>query len=160
MKRSTLYWYYPDLGEVFDAAVERTTAELQVHLAERVGGIEHPLDLLAGLVDAFAEFHRERPAELIRLFQLWAVSRSSEPQRVLERGRRFLQPLRDMLMAAVQAGIDGGLVQPCDPAWLVDMTLAVIDGSQVQRLTRSADLEPLFCAYRSWILEPLRGDEK
>jgi AcrR family transcriptional regulator len=158
MKRPTLYWYYKDLGEIFDAIFEAILAEQAVFFAERLAPADHPLDHLAAYVRTTVDFGRPRRAQILAIFQLWAVSRAGAADQILARGRRFMEPIREALIAVVRGGIETGRIAETDPATLVDVVLTFCDGMAVQRITRNPDptaAVELFCRA---VLEPLRQE--
>ena len=76
VKRPTLYFYFPDVGAVFESVLEQT---YQMHLelvVAKMRTLDHPLDRLKALVEVTVAFHRERPHLIGGLFQLWAVGGS------------------------------------------------------------------------------------
>jgi AcrR family transcriptional regulator len=156
MKRPTLYWYFNDLGEIFDAVVQDTDARLRAFVAGRLADVTHPIDYLDALMQASVDFYEGRRDHIIVLFQLWAVSASEDPERILRRGREFIEPVRQALVERVRQGIDDGLVAPCDADKVVDLVLSVVDGAQVQRVTRDAAMKPILDSFREYVLAPLR----
>src|SRR5215468_1291248 len=72
LKRPTLYFYFPDLGAVFESVLDQTYRALAEFVVARTRTQNHPLDRLRAVVDATIEFHRERPHLIGGLFQLWA----------------------------------------------------------------------------------------
>jgi TetR/AcrR family acrAB operon transcriptional repressor len=156
MKRPTLYWYFKDLGEIFDAVVHETDMEWRTFVAGRLAGVAHPIDFMDALIAAAADFNRGRRDQIIALFQLWAVSASQDPESLLERNREYIEPLRDGLVARLRDGMEEGVVAECDPERVVDLVLSIVDGLQVQRVTRDVDLESIVLAARDYLLEPLR----
>lgn len=160
MKRPTLYWYFSGQESIFEAVVDETHERFITFIAARLHGVEHPIDYLEALVRAVVDFYDGRRDLIIVLFQLWAVSSSRDPERILERGRQWLEPMRAGLIARVQDGIDAGLVAPCDPQTVVDLALAVADGLQVHRVTRDAAPGPIVDGLRDLVLAPLRRDRR
>ncbi|GIW72315.1 MAG: hypothetical protein KatS3mg102_1857 [Planctomycetota bacterium] len=156
MKRPTLYWYYRDLGEIFEAVLERALHKQAAFFAERLQAHEHPVDYLAAYVRAAAAFGRRRRETIIALLQLWAVSRAEDPERILARGRAYTEPIRAGLIERLAEGVRRGLVRPCAPHAIVDAVLAFCDGMAVQRVARNPDLEPALEAFIAAVLEPLR----
>jgi TetR/AcrR family transcriptional regulator, transcriptional repressor of bet genes len=133
VKRPTLYFYFPDLGAVFESVLEQTyQAHAELVLA-RMAKATHPLDRLRAMVDGTVEFHRERPQLVAGLFQLWAMG-GRDVASVLERGRRALLAARQALVADLQAGIARREVMPCEPERTVDLVLAVLDGVLVHQV--------------------------
>src|SRR5580765_6740036 len=127
VKRPTLYFYFPDLGAVFETVLDETYAALGAYVLARVKDLPHPLDRLRGVVEATLAFHRERPQLIAALFQLWAVG-GRDPQAMVVRGRKSLAAARDALVADLRAGIARREVEKCDPERVVDLVLAALDG--------------------------------
>ena len=73
VKRPTLYFYFPDLGAVFETVLDQTYRALAELVVARRAAVDHPLDRLRAVVDATLAFHRERPQLIGGLFQLWAI---------------------------------------------------------------------------------------
>src|SRR5215470_5388177 len=71
VKRPTLYFYFPDLGAVFDGALEPLYYALAEAVVARVRAQAHPIDRLRAAIHAALAFHRERPQLIIGLLQLW-----------------------------------------------------------------------------------------
>src|SRR5438477_12763660 len=69
VKRPTLYFYFPDLGAVFETVLDEMYKALATHVLAEMRGHEHPLDRLRAVVDATIAFHRERPQLIGGLFQ-------------------------------------------------------------------------------------------
>ena len=70
-----------------------------------------------------------------------------------------MEPQRNFLVALVNNGIERGSVAPCDAEGLVDTVLTLVDGSQVQRVTRNGDLSAMLSFVKEQMLEPLRLKE-
>src|SRR3977135_4303980 len=68
VKRPTLYFYFPDLGAVFETVLDQTYQALPELVFARVSAVEHPLDRLRAVVDATLAFHRDRPQLIGGLF--------------------------------------------------------------------------------------------
>src|SRR3954471_5099471 len=60
VKRPTLYFYFPDLGAVFETVLDQTYQALAELVVARVAAVAHPLDRLRAVVDATLAFHRDR----------------------------------------------------------------------------------------------------
>jgi AcrR family transcriptional regulator len=155
VKRPTLYFYFPDVGSVFESVLEQTyQAHAELVLA-RMRAAPHPLDRLRAMVDVTLAFHRERPHLLTGLFQLWAMGgRDVGP--VIDRGRRALVATRDALVADLRAGIARKEVLPCEPERLVDLVLAVLDGVLVHSVLGIARADGIAEELAERVLEPLR----
>jgi len=158
MKRPTLYWYFKDFGEIFDAVVAETDSELKQYVLARLAGVSHPIDTLAELVEATIDFYDGRRDQVTVLFQLWSIAGDVAPARIEQRARDFVEPVRAELCAQLERGIADGTVAPCDPGAVVDLAFAVIDGAHVQRVTRNADPRSLLAGLRTLVLDPLRLD--
>jgi AcrR family transcriptional regulator len=156
MKRPTLYWYFKDFGEIFEAVVSETDDELRAHVMRRLSGVTHPIDTLIGIVEATVDFFAERSDRVMVLFQLWAVTGEVAPARIAKRSREFVQPVRDELVRQLEQGIADGVVAPCDAAAVIDLAFSVIDGAHVQQVTRGADPRRMLDGLRTYVLEPLR----
>ncbi len=156
MKRPTLYWYFGDLGALFDAVVADLDGELRIYVTRRLEGVDHPLDLLGELVQATLDFYTSRRAQLMVVAQLWVTFGAEGPARLERRRRELIGPVREALIARLAQGIADGRVAPCDTAALVDLAFAVIDGAHLHRIIREADVQPPVDALRRYTLEPLR----
>ncbi len=158
MKRPTLYHYFPDLGSIFEAVLDDLHAKVQRYIVPRMGMHAHPLDQLAAMLEAVVSFYVDRRTDLIGLYQLWAAASASDPERLIAREREFLEPQRYFLVELVRCGIERGTIAPCDPVGLVETCLSLVDGVQLQRVTRDPDLSPMLAFVREHLLGPLRCD--
>jgi len=154
IKRPTLYFYFRDLGSVFDVVFEDTQRRYLDHVARRIDGLAHPIDQVIALARATAEFQTGQRDLVVLLFQLWAVG-GSDPERVLARGRELFEPTRQLLIARVSAGIAAGQVTGCDPGKLVDLVLATMDGAMVAQVTRRTPPGPIVEEMIARVLEPV-----
>lgn len=154
IKRPTLYFYFRDLGGVFDVVFEDTQRRYLEHVARRLEGVEHPIEQLIALARATAEFHHGQRDLVVLLFQLWAVG-GKDPERVVARGRELFEPTRQLLIARIVAGLAAGVVAPCDPARVVDLVQATLDGAMVAQVTRRAPPGPIVEEMIARVLEPL-----
>src|SRR3954470_6129863 len=73
VKRPTLYFYFPDVGSVFEAVLEQTYQAHAELVIAKMAAENNPLDRLKALLDVTIAFHRDRPQLIGGLFQLWAV---------------------------------------------------------------------------------------
>lgn len=157
MKRPTLYWYFKDIGAIFDAVLERILAESAVYVLEHMSGAsKHPIDVLIAYMESVHGFFAGREEDLLALVQLWAVGNPNAPGEVLERTRRYFEPRRSALLAVLENGIEAGLVTPCDHEAVLDLISALVDGMLLHRITRKLELAPLHGLIRQTLLEPLR----
>lgn len=154
LKRPTLYFYFRDLGAVFEVAFEDAQRKYLEHVAKRVEGIDHPIDTLVAIARATADYQSGQRDQVLLLLQLWAVG-GSDPERVLARGRELFEPLRAALVARLDDGITRGVVAPCDPARVVDLVLATLDGTMTAQVVRRAAPGPVVDELIARVLEPL-----
>ena len=155
VKRPTLYFYFPDLGAVFETVLDQMYQALAEVVLARAQRFDHPLDRLRAVVDATIAFHRERPQLIGGLFQLWAVG-GRDFAGVLDRERRIVVAARDALVADLRAGIARREVKPCDPERTVDLVLAVVDGVLVHHVLGISRPDGVIEELAARILEPLR----
>ncbi len=156
LKRPTLYFYFKDLGAVFDAVFEDTQQRFLAHVARRlaVPGLDHPIDALAAMARASAEFVAGQRELVALLVQLWSAH-AGDPDRLVARGRELSDPLRQGLIDRLAAGVVAGVVAPCEPGRVVDLTLAALDGALVAQVTRRAAPGPIVEELITRVLEPL-----
>lgn len=159
VKRPTLYFYFPDLGAVFESVLDQMYREITAEITARVMQQAHPLDRLRAVVDATLAFHRERPQLIGGLLQLWAVG-GRDVASLLERERRVVIAGRDALVADLRAGVARKDVLPCDPARVVDLVLAVADGVLVHHVLGIARPDEVVEELADRVLEPLRPKRK
>ena len=66
---------------------------------------------------------------------------------------------RDALVADLRAGIARKEVVPCDPARIVDLVLAVVDGVLVHHVLGIARADDVIEELATRVIEPLRPQE-
>jgi AcrR family transcriptional regulator len=155
VKRPTLYFYFPDVGAVFETVLDQTYQQLGEYVVARTRTVDHPLDRLRTVVDATIAFHRERPQLIGGLFQLWAVG-GRDMATLLDRERRVVYATRDALVADLRAGIARREVRACDPERIVDLVLAVVDGVLVHHVLGIARPDGVIAELAARVIEPLR----
>ena len=160
LKRPTLHYYFRDLGEVYEAVLDENQKRLRALAAERLLGVEHPLDLLLGVVRVLHEHYRGRRDVAILIGQLMAARGSADPEEIVRRGRAFVAPIREALVERLQAGIEAGLVRECNPPEVVDLAIAACDGALLGRIMRDEDAEPVLVAIEHLVIDPLRTTPK
>lgn len=159
VKRPTLYFYFPDLGSVFESVLEQTYQTHAALVIERMRSAPHPLDRLRAMIDVTVNFHRERPQLIGGLFQLWAMG-GRDVATVVERGRRALTATREALIADLRAGVGRKDVKPCDPEHVVDLVLAVLDGVLVHQVLGLARSDGAIDELTNKVIEPLRIEKR
>jgi len=159
LKRPTLYFYFPDLGAVFETVLDQTYQALAEYVIARTRAVDHPLDRLHAVVDATIAFHRERPQLIGGLFQLWAVG-GRDFASILDRERRIVVGARDALVADLRAGVARREVRSCDPERIVDLVLAVVDGVLVHHVLGIARPDGVLDELADRVIEPLRVRRK
>lgn len=159
VKRPTLYFYFPDVGAVFESVLEQTYQAHAELVLNRMRSITHPLDRLQAMIDVTIAFHRERPQLIGGLFQLWAMG-GRDVASVIERGRRALTVARDLLVTDLRAGVGRKEVLPCDPERVVDLVLAVLDGVLVHQVLGMPKSESVVEELTERVIEPLRPKKR
>ncbi len=159
VKRPTLYFYFPDLGSVFESVLDQTYQQLAEVVVGRVRAQSHPLDRLRAVVEATIDFHRERPQLIGGLLQLWSVA-GRDFASVLERERQIGETSRAALIADLRAGIAKKEVLPCDPERVVSLVLAVVSGVLVHQVLGIARPDGVTEELADRIIDPLRPKKR
>ena len=159
VKRPTLYFYFPDLGSVFESVLDQMYQQLAAVVVARVRAESHPLDRLRAVVEATIEFHRERPQLISGLLQLWSVA-GRDFASVLDRERRIGETSRAALVADLRAGVARKEVLPCDPEHVVGLVLAIVSGVLVHQVLGIARPDGVIEEMAARIIEPLRPPKK
>lgn len=158
MKRPTLYWYFGSIAELFEYAVERLREDEVRFVAERLQGVDHPLDALFAMIANAMAFYRARGLDdfVFLLCQGWAAGDRAQRDRFSLAALRFLDPARELLVGLVQLGVAQGRVRPVDAERLVDTALSVLHGAIVHEVLTGVSAEPSLSFFREAVLEPLR----
>ncbi|TMQ19040.1 MAG: TetR/AcrR family transcriptional regulator [Deltaproteobacteria bacterium] len=159
IKRPTLYFYFPDVGAVFETVLEQMSQALTEAVAARVREQAHPIDRLRAVIDGTLGFHRERPQLIAGLLQLWALG-GRDLSAVLDRERRGVLAARDALVDDLRAGIARKEVRPCDPERVVDVVLAFVEGTIVHHVLGIARSDDASDELVRRVLEPLRAQRR
>jgi len=159
IKRPTLYFYFPDLGAVFETVLDQMYQALTETVLARVREQSHPLDRLRAVIDGTLGFHRDRPQLIAGLLQLWALG-GRDLSTVLERARHGVVAARDALVADLRGGIARKEVRPCDPERVVDLVLAIASGAVVHHVLGIARNDDTRDELARRVLEPLRMQRK
>jgi len=159
VKRPTLYFYFPDLGSVFESVLDQMYQEIAAFVMARVQAVDHPLDRLYAVVEATIDFHRQRPQLILSLLQLWSVT-GRDFANLLDRESRIVATSREALVADLRAGIARKDVLPCDPDTVVGLVLAVLSGVLVHQVLGIARPDGVIEELAARIIEPLRPKKK
>lgn len=160
VKRPTLYFYFPDVGAVFESVLDQTYQTHAALVIERMKSEPNPLDRLRAMIDVTVEFHRERPQLIGGLFQLWAMG-GRDVATVFDRARRALTATREALITDLQGGVARREVRPCNAEHVVDLVLGVLDGVLVHQVLGLERSDGAIEELTSKVIEPLRmsGDK-
>jgi AcrR family transcriptional regulator len=159
IKRPTLYFYFRDLGAVFETVLDQLVQALTETVLARIRAHDHPIDRLCAAVDAALGFHRDRPQWILGFFQLWALG-GRDPSIVLERSRQGVRAARAVLVAELRAGIAHKQVRRCDPERTVDLALAVVEGAVVHHVLGMEPIDDAVGELIARVLEPLRAQKR
>ena len=158
IKRSALYWYFRGLPELFEHVLEIVLGRQGEAVAAAVAEASHPVDALAAWMRATARFYRDDPDLLAVLLQLWATARPDSKDETIAAFRVRFAPLFEGAIAELRGGVEAGHVAACDPAAIVDLCAAALDGALVHGLVRGIDAPALVEAFVATVLEPLRRE--
>lgn len=156
VKRSTLYWYFPNLGDLFEVILAQVLERQSVAVFEEVAAAHHPIDQLTAWMRAVFRFHEADPDLLTNLIQLWAVSHPDRPQHAVATAVARYEPLRRAAIEMIDKGQRDGLVGHCESESLVDLCSAVLDGSLVHFVGRGVSPGRNIDHFTKLVLEPLR----
>jgi AcrR family transcriptional regulator len=156
MKRPALYYYFRDLGELFDAVLTAVLADQSAYVLTELNVDDHPIDVLATWMRATLAFYEADPQLIGLLLQFWAVGRPDAAQEVLDRARDQIEPVRQFAIAILEAAVRDGRVGPCAPEAMLDLCVAVVDGCLVERISRGLDPRPTLELFISQVLIPLK----
>jgi len=156
MKRPTLYWYFRDLGHVFDVVLEHVLERQRDFIGERLARVDHPIDRLLAYADSVeAFFDREGPM-LLSLLSFWGASQGDQPNRVIEIAMRSFLPLRAFAIEALDDAVRARRAAPCNAAGIVDLVSVVIDGFLLHRVARGLTWPEVRGSLWDRVLGPLR----
>jgi TetR/AcrR family transcriptional regulator len=156
IKRPTLYFYFRDLGAVFETLLDQAMHALTETALARARAHDHPIDRLCAVIDGALAFHRDQPQLFAGFLQLWALS-GRGPSSALDRTRYGMRAARDGLVAELRAGIARKDVRPCDPERIVDLVLAVVEGTAMHHTLGLAPIDDAAGELIRRVLEPLRA---
>lgn len=81
MKRPTLYWYFRDLGHVFDIVFEHVLEKQRALVAEHITAVSHPIDQVMAYADAIEAYFQQEGATMISLVTFWGATESDRSTR-------------------------------------------------------------------------------
>ncbi len=157
MKRPALYYYFKDLGELFDAVLTAVLADQQAYVLQRLQPDDHPIDALAAWMRATLAFYEADPQLIGLLLQFWAVGRPDAARDVLDRARDLVEPIRQFAVALLEDAVRDGRVRPCAPEPMLDLCVAVVDGCLVERISRGVDPHATLELFIAQVLLPLKS---
>ena len=156
VKRSTLYWYFGNLGELFEAVLQVVLEQQAIFVAGEVAAHSHPIDQLLAWIHGVHRFYGDDPALLPVLIQWGAVGRPAEPEAAIAHALAQFEPLRQAAITLLEDGMADGTVAPCDADVIVDLCATMIDGALVHRVSRNLAVGPVLAHFARCVLEPLR----
>lgn len=170
LKRSTAYWYFRDLGHVFEIVLEHVLERQRAFLIERMRSLfegsgshpphpphpPHPIDALYAYVEGIWDFFSAEGPYLLQLVSFWGHTVGGEPGRVIEVTQCHFQPFWNLAVSELERGIEAGRVERCDARAVVDLVTSLVDGVLVHRVVRGMDAAPVSGLLWQAVLGPLR----
>lgn len=172
LKRSTAYWYFRDLGHVFEIVLEHTLERQKAFLTERLlggttasglgvaplgeGDAMHPVDALFWFAEGVWDFFTTEGPYLLQLVSFWGHTVGGEPGRVIEVTQRHFQPMWQLAVSELERGVKLGQVARCNARAVVDLVTALVDGALVHRVVRGLEVGPVGTLLWDAVLGPLR----
>ncbi|HAN32643.1 MAG TPA: hypothetical protein DCQ06_13695 [Myxococcales bacterium] len=156
IKRSTLYWYFGNLGELFDAVIERLIEDQRPALRAARDQHLHPVDQLIQWMLAIEQYHRDNPRLMPNLVRLWAAAHPDESQGNLAGSLTRYQDQIEPLVMVLDAGQRQGLIHRCDSRGIVELCVALVDGALFRWISTGQRPDSLLDSLVSQVLEPLR----
>jgi AcrR family transcriptional regulator len=154
--RPALYWYFRNLGEVFEAVLAVILERQRDHLVAGLEGLEGPLEIVEAWMRGVVAFYAEDPQLLPVLVQLWALGEPEHPERVLDAARDFARTLQEAATHLLRDAIAEGRVRDCDVVVLTDLCAATLDGLLIQQVRSGTDPLPALDLFCRRVLDPLR----
>jgi len=156
MGRPALYWYFKNLGEVFEAVLAVILQRQRDFLIAAMTDRDDPLALIEAWLRGVCAFYAEDPQLLAVLIQLWALGEPSQPQKVLETTRDYALQLQQAAHQLLSEAVANGQVVPCNIKDLVDLCAATLDGLLIQQIRQGTDPLPALDLFCRRVLDPLR----
>lgn len=123
--KGTVYRYFGNKEELFFAASEAVSIQLQHYMAEKAAAVASPLEKLRVACIAFAEFFERKPTFLEVFVQERAQFRGHVPQAHMEHHERWIACYCDIL----QQSIDAGEIRPVELRPTIKALGMLINGS-------------------------------
>ncbi|MBL4635345.1 MAG: TetR/AcrR family transcriptional regulator [Kofleriaceae bacterium] len=158
IKRPTLLYHFSDRAAIFEFAFTNLLAKQAQFVIGKMMEHEHPIDQLYHQVKAVHEFHHGHEERILFLTQAIALSGSDRTKKFIEIGNQAFEIHRQALTKRIVAGIEAGTVHPCDPAALIHLCRAMIDGLMLQRVMLDVELAPVHSLLWEVLLAPLKRD--
>jgi AcrR family transcriptional regulator len=158
LKRPTLLYHFPTRAQIVETALEEMMMAQAAFVLGRINQESHPLRRLYAQVRAVHEFQHGNEARLVFLTQALAATGGERMKELVHGAAKIFEAHRRANADRIRAGIEAGLVAPCDPDALVQLVRAVIDGLMLQRVTEGIDLEPVHRLLWENLLAPLARD--
>ncbi len=158
VKRPTLLYHLPTRADIARVALEDLLTRQAAYVMAEVNRHDHPIDRLDAQVRAVHAFHDGREGRLVFLAQAIATSTADQMAAIIAVGNRVFEAHRTDAANRIRAGIDAGIVHPCDADALVSLVRSVIDGLVVQRVMVGVDLGPSHQFLWQHVLAPLKKD--
>jgi AcrR family transcriptional regulator len=158
LKRPTLLYHFPTRAQIVETALEEMMIAQAAFVLGRINQESHPLRRLYAQVRAVHEFQHGNEARLVFLTQALAATGGERMKELVHGAAKIFEAHRRANADRIRAGIEAGLVAPCDPDALVQLVRAVIDGLMLQRVTEGIDLEPVHRLLWENLLAPLARD--
>lgn len=160
LKRPTLLYHFPTRAQIVETALEEMMMAQAAFVLGRINQETHPLRRLYAQVRAVHEFQHGNEARLVFLTQALAATGGERMKELVHGAAKIFEAHRRANADRIRAGIEAGLVAPCDPDALVQLVRAVIDGLMLQRVTEGIDLEPVHTLLWENLLAPLARDPR
>jgi AcrR family transcriptional regulator len=156
VKRPTLLYHFPTKADIVALALVELLTEQAAYVLAEIEKHEHPIDRLLAQLRAVHAFHHGREARVVFLTQAIAASAGERLGELMALGNAVFAAQRSAQVERLRAGIEAGLVAPCDPEALVATVRALIDGLMVQRVMEGRALEPVHLLVAERLLLPLK----
>lgn len=157
MKRPTLYFYFSDLDALLKTAIAHILEQEAIYIAERLTDLNHPTELLAGILRHSFAFYREQGLEdFVVVTCLWAGGSKQGRADFQALIKRHHAPVHALLQTTLEAAMAQGRMRPCDPTALLNLLHVVTDGSMIHGTLTGVDPEPLIELFIEKVLTPLR----